>query len=88
MTDEMAKISSQFLVVPVAVVTVVAANTRPTTKGPAMPPKLPIMFMLPETVPAYLPPMSMQVAQLPGIVRSLQKLAMPIESIASNGSLM
>mgnify|MGYP000479268904 CR=1 FL=1 len=50
--------------------------------------KLPTMFMLPETEPADLPPMSMQVHQLPGMVRSLQKLARPIDSIASSGSLM
>src|SRR6266487_4096580 len=39
----------------------VNCRTSPTTSGPAMPPKLPIMFVLPETVPAYLPPTSMQV---------------------------
>ena len=51
-------------------------------------PTLPIMFILPESVPAYLPPTSMQVLQLPGMVRSLQKLANPMASMASSGSRM
>src|SRR2546423_3895954 len=46
------------------------------------------MFILPESVPAYFAPTSMQVLQLPGIVRSLQKLANPMARTASNGSLM
>ncbi len=66
----------------------VVESTKPMTIGPAMPPKLPIMFMLPETVPAYLPPMSVHDAQLPGIVRSLQKLARPMAKIVSTGFLM
>ena len=40
------------------------------------------MFMLPETTPACLPPMSMQVAQADGISRSLLKLAMASTTIA------
>src|SRR6185503_10991016 len=66
----------------------VYSSTLPTTYGPATPPRLPIMFMLPDIVPAYLPPTSMHVLQLPGMVRSLQKLAIPIASIASRASLM
>ena len=53
-----------------------------------MPPKLPIMFMLPESVPAKRPPTSMQVAQVPGSVRSLAKPAKPIEIMANCGSLI
>src|ERR1700719_4862809 len=43
------------------------------------------MFIEPETVPAYLPPISMQAAQLGGITISLQKPAMPMASITQLG---
>src|SRR5579862_3334118 len=44
------------------------------------------MFIEPATVPAYLPPISMQEFQEQGIVRSFAKLATPIISIPSSGS--
>ena len=43
------------------------------------------MFMLPDTEPASLPPMSMHAPQAPGIERSLKKPEMPSESMASTG---
>ena len=46
--------------------------------GERAPPKFPIMFMLPASEPVCLPPMSMQAPQLPGMERSLPKLASPI----------
>src|SRR5579864_13948 len=54
--------------------------------GDTTPPRLPIMFMVPDSVPAYLPPTSIQAAQLPGITRSLEKLAIPITIMAQVGS--
>ena len=54
--------------------------------GEIAPPILPAMFIAPESEPACVPPTSMQVAQAPGITRSLEKLAMPIASVASSGS--
>src|SRR5437879_4299297 len=54
--------------------------------GETTPPKLPIIFMAPDSVPAYLPPTSMQAPQLPGIAKSFEKLAIPMESIAQRGS--
>src|SRR6186713_2481393 len=53
--------------------------------GAARPAKLPIMFIDPDSVPANLPPTSMQAPQAFGITRSLQKLAIPMASIAGNG---
>src|SRR5678815_4313585 len=43
--------------------------------------------MVPETVPAYLPPRSIVAPQAHGITRSLQKLAMAMVSIARTGLL-
>ena len=53
--------------------------------GDAPPPALPSMFMVAETVPAYLPPTSMQAPQEPGITRSFAKLAKPMASMAATG---
>src|SRR5437867_6633116 len=53
--------------------------------GHMAPPTLPIMFMAPEIVPAYLPPTSMQAPHEPGITRSFEKLANPIAIIAATG---
>src|SRR5262245_47123872 len=61
---------------------------NPVTAGARAPPKLPIMFIDPERVPAYLPPISMQAPQLPGMTRSLEKLANPMKRAAITGSLM
>src|SRR5579872_1697660 len=58
---------------------------RPIAVGETAPPRLPIMFMVPESVPAYLPPTSIHVPQEPGITRSLQKLAKPIATMADTG---
>ena len=79
MIPEIQNVSAQFLPL--------ESRIMPITRGATAAPMLPIMFMLPESVPAYFAPTSMQVLQLPGIVRSLQKLANPIASMASNGSL-
>src|SRR5262245_42968157 len=54
--------------------------------GDIAPPMLPAIFIAPERDPACFPPMSMQAAHAPGITRSLQKLAMPIASVAYRGS--
>ena len=59
-----------------------------TKVGAAAATKLPIMFMLPASVPQSLPPTSMQVAQLVGMTRSFAKLAIPRATIAQTGSLM
>ena len=42
-----------------------ASRIFPPRTGATNPARLPIMFIEPETVPAYLPPMSMQAAQAP-----------------------
>ena len=52
------------------------------TIGETNPPRLPIMFIAPDTVPVNLPPMSMQAVHAPGIVRSLKKLAIAIAATA------
>ena len=52
-----------------------ACTILPPTCGATNPARLPIMFIEPETVPAYRPPTSIQVAHAPGITRSLKKLA-------------
>ena len=44
------------------------------------------MFIVPESVPAYFPPTSMQAAQLPGITKSLKKLEKPMANIANVAS--
>src|SRR2546428_11528063 len=64
------------------------SRIRGVTLGATKPARLPIIFMLPESEPAYLPPTSMHAPQAPGIARSLEKLARPIESMASKGSLI
>ena len=46
------------------------------------------MFIAPDTVPVYLPPMSMQVVHEPGMVVSLKKLASAIDSTARIGCCM
>src|SRR5258706_16003755 len=66
----------------------VACRIYPVMTGAKAPPKLPIMFIEPESVPAYLPPISMQAPQLPGITRSLEKLANPMKREAITGSLI
>src|SRR4051812_41106929 len=57
----------------------------PVTTGYSAPPKLPIIFMVPESVPANFPPISMQVPHDVGITRSLQKLAQPRASTTASG---
>src|ERR1700750_1666248 len=51
--------------------------------GAGKPARLPSMFMVDDTVAVYCLPISTQVFQLIGMVRSLQKLASPISAIAS-----
>ena len=80
MIPEIQNVTAQFLSL--------ESRIKPITSGATAAPMLPIMFILPESVPAYSAPTSMQVLQLPGIVRSLQKLADPMASMASNGSPM
>ena len=46
----------------------------------------PIMFIAPETVPEYRPPMSMHAAHAGGITKSLKKLARLRTSMAVIGS--
>ena len=47
---------------------------------------LPIMFIAPETVPAYRPPTSIVPAHAAGITKSLKKPANPSTTIARTGS--
>ena len=47
----------------------------PKTKGDSAPPKLPAMFIIPDTVPEYLPPQSMGTAQEGPIVHSRKNMA-------------
>src|SRR6478609_4203600 len=61
----------------------VFCRINPNTTGATKPAKLPSMFMVEETVAVYCLPISTQVFQLIGMVRSLQKLASPISAIAS-----
>src|ERR1039457_823588 len=61
-------------------------SMKPPRTGAQKPARLPIMFIDPDTVPAYLPPTSMHDPQAGGITRSLQKLAMPIAAMAQRGS--
>src|ERR1700761_6707287 len=51
---------------------------KPNTTGATKPAKLPSMFMVEDTVAVYSLPISTQVFQEIGMVRSLQKLATPI----------
>src|SRR5947209_6122286 len=46
------------------------------------------MFMEPDTVPAYFPPISMHAAHDGGMARSLQKLANPMVSMAAMGDFI
>src|ERR1700704_1924153 len=55
----------------------------PNTTGATKPAKLPSMFMVEETVAVYCLPISTQVFQEIGMVRSLQKLASAISAMAS-----
>src|SRR5258707_1038553 len=64
----------------------VRSSRNPPNAGAANAARLPIMFIDPATVPAYFPPISMQVFQDGGIVRSLQKLAIPIRNMPQNAS--
>ena len=50
--------------------------------GRQHPAKFPNMFIAPETVPAYLPPISMADVHAPDITRSLEKLAIEMARIA------
>src|SRR5262245_17772327 len=50
--------------------------------GDSAPPTLPHIFMAPDTVPAFLPPISIADDHAPGITRSLKKLAKAIQIIA------
>src|SRR5258708_22938614 len=56
---------------------------RPNTTGATKPAKFPSMFMVEDTVAVYCLPISTQVFQLIGMVRSLAKLASPISAIGS-----
>ena len=46
------------------------------------------LLAMPESEPACLPPTSMQADQAPGITRSLEKLARPMERVAISGSFI
>ena len=63
----------------------VAASIRLMASGQSAPPKLPHIFIAPESVPACSPPISATELHATGITKSLQKLAMPIASIAASG---
>src|SRR4051812_36323951 len=60
---------------------------NPTTTGHKKPAKFPIMFMLPEKVPANRPPTSMHAPQPQGIVKSLNMLAAPSMLPNINGEI-
>ena len=62
-----------------------AFNTIPVVKPATAPPRLPTVFMQPETMPEYLRPMSRQLAHAEPIVRSLQNAAMATASTNSHG---
>src|SRR5215472_5892918 len=61
----------------------VPCRIRPNTVGATNPAKLPSMFMVEETVAVYSLPISTQVFQEIGMVRSLVKLAIPISTMGS-----
>src|SRR5438876_217620 len=54
--------------------------------GETKPPKFPIIFIVPATVPTYLSPTSMHAVQEAGIVMSLKKLADAMATTARIGS--
>ena len=56
--------------------------SQPPMAGAANVARFPIMFMEPETVPAYLPPMSITAVHAGGMVTSFEKLAMPMAIMA------
>src|SRR5258708_7003573 len=51
----------------------------------AAPPRFPIMFIVPDKVPALRPPTSMQAPHEPGMTRSFEKLAKASATTASTG---
>src|SRR5262249_47873765 len=56
-----------------------SARTKyPNTNGDIAPPMLPAMFIIPETVPEYLPPVSMGTAQAGQMLHS-RKNAAPVK---------
>src|SRR5678816_4729923 len=61
----------------------VSCKIMPNTTGATKPAKLPSMFMVEETVAVYCLPISTQVFQEIGMVRSLEKLASAISSMAT-----
>src|ERR1700712_2454929 len=67
----------------------VSCRIKPNTTGATKPAKLPSMFMVEDTVAVYCLPISTQVFQLIGMVRSLEKLARPISAMgrATPGTL-
>src|SRR5579863_4308356 len=56
---------------------------KPKTVGATKPARLPSMFMVEDTVAVYSLPISTQVFQLIGMVRSEEKLATAISAIAA-----
>src|SRR5262252_9170360 len=48
---------------------------KPNTKGDSAPPMFPAMFIIPDTVPEYLPPTSMGTAQEGPMVHSRKNMA-------------
>src|SRR5262249_6683155 len=59
---------------------------HPVRKPATAPPRLPIVFMAPDTMPEYLPTMSWQLAQAEPIVRSFQNAAREMAMTKSHGS--
>src|SRR6202041_3366489 len=57
----------------------------PIASGHKAPPMFPDMFIAPESDPACTPPTSIAAPQAPGITRSLEKLAIAMESMANSG---
>ena len=58
----------------------------PPVMGATTPPRFPIMFIEPASVPVNFPPTSMHAPQAPGMMKSFEKLAMPMASMPHNGS--
>src|SRR5580692_7403639 len=67
----------------IAQLLLVPCRIRPNTTGATKPARLPSMFMVEETVAVYSLPISTQVFQEIGMVRSDVKLANPINSMGS-----
>src|ERR1700759_5594875 len=67
----------------IAQLLLVSCRIKPNTTGATKPAKLPSMFMVDDTVAVYCLPISTQVFQLIGMVRSLQKLASAISAMAA-----